>query len=102
MTSGMIHESSRAAYASSGRRKALHFKLVMRLRVRDNWGVPDVALSPQRVSVSSLLRPSKPLKRWSKTISDTSPSLALPEAGSAAAWHAAAFFQGPFIMKYAL
>jgi hypothetical protein len=43
VTSEMIQESARAAPPSTERRKSRRLKLVMRLRVRNSWGVTDIA-----------------------------------------------------------
>jgi hypothetical protein len=43
VTSEMIRESARVAPPSTERRKSRRLKLVMRLRVRNSWGVTDIA-----------------------------------------------------------
>jgi hypothetical protein len=43
VTSEMIQQSPRTATPSTERRKSRRLKLVMRLRVRNNWGVTDIA-----------------------------------------------------------
>ena len=43
VTSEMIRESARSAPPAGERRKSRRLKLVMRLRVRNNWGTTDIA-----------------------------------------------------------